>query len=596
MKIPTMQKRFIPEYVSQTAGSEMALAGQLMDTASSIAKTIQDKRDESSATVESSNFKLEALKKRDELSVKYGDDPSRFETEYNNYLSNSKKTILDNTKVSGFNKRNFADLINKNLYSMQEDGIRETRKLSVVKAESDFKRTAQNLGELSYEYGKIGDFENFLTVNGAELGKLAVVGKDVLPPSQLNDVLKATSRDGALNYLNARLTADLGGTMEELRSGKYNDIIPREERDKLIELGGQQIVALERWNKTKEAIAGDKVYRDALNRVYEGKTAMAEVYNFIEANPQLSQHEKEFFVRVANNTQEELSRTKSEKITTELKALAQNDLNELYNMVASSDSSTIEENLKTYGKFLNEYLTNNLITKEEYRDYSQKITPFENDVLQNNYADQYDRKRALSFDYGGAKKVNQLANDLFYNAPNPADGIMQGMGKNGRIAYSIMDYLTPNYNPKLDSGKKIDEFIKNRTNKVNNIAEDDKKDDLYYKTNKFAIDFTNYVYRHMTVGMDELIKKEAEEKRVDPEQYKQSLNSYDLERRQDLVLEALGKRFILENTNLTEKHIDEAGYKNILKQQDQRQKQKAKRDTLMSKANKKIFSTNNLTE
>jgi hypothetical protein len=236
------------------------------------------------------------------------------------------------------------------------------------------------------------------------------------------------------------------------------------------------------------------------------------------------------------------------------------------------------------------------LTREQYQEYSQKITPFENDVLQNNYADQYDRKRALSFDYTGAKKVKQLADDIFYNDPAAVGGIAQNIAKTGRIAYSIMNYLTPNYNSKFNSEEKINEFIKARVNKVNNVSEDDQKDDLYYKTNKFAIGFTNYVYKNMTVGMDELIKKEAEDRKVNFEEYKQSLNSNDLERRQNLVLETLSKRYILENTTITEKRIDEVGYKNLLKQQAYLQRQNADRELLTSKANKKIFSVNNLRE
>jgi hypothetical protein len=132
MKIPTLQKRFIPEYVSQTAGAEMTAVSEFMNTASQISKKAQDIRDESSAVDELSQWKLNSLRKKNELAAQYGDDPDRFRTEYNTYLRDSKKTLQENTRVSGFNRSDFYDMLNKNVFAMEEEGERDTRRLMVI--------------------------------------------------------------------------------------------------------------------------------------------------------------------------------------------------------------------------------------------------------------------------------------------------------------------------------------------------------------------------------------------------------------------------------------------------------------------------------
>jgi hypothetical protein len=234
MKLPTLQKRFIPEYASQTAGAEMAAAAELMNAASKISKKAQDIRDESAAVDELSQWKLDSLRKKNELAVQYGDDPYRFRSEYNVYLRDSKKSLQENTKVSGFNRAGFNDMLNRNAFAMEEDGERETRKLEIVKTESDFKRSFQNLAELSYEYGKGGDFEGFFKNNSSELSKLRLIGRDVLTPSQMEDSVQKASRDSALSYIMGKAATDMNNAIRELENGFYNNFLPQIDIDDLL--------------------------------------------------------------------------------------------------------------------------------------------------------------------------------------------------------------------------------------------------------------------------------------------------------------------------------------------------------------------------
>jgi hypothetical protein len=535
-----------------------------------------------------------------DLKVKYSGDPTnpKFLSEAQHIYNENMQGAINN--AGSFVKQKVKDQYNRgksqNDYELASWQLVQGREVNIQKLKDLLK--LQN--NSSYEAGKKLDQNFFKTLHKDDDNfKSQLI--NIYGEYGIEEKMKALTNDKITMYASGLL--ETNPSIAKQFIAKNREAIGGETSDKLTELAGQRIVSFERWNTTKNAIAGDKIYRDGLNSLYDGNMSIADAYNFVESNPQLSQHEKEFFIKTANQTWESKTNGSNgtgegngtgERLTAEHKALALNDLNELYNIVSASDSEAVKQNLNAYSQLLNGYLSKGLITKEEYKNYSEKIIPFENEVLQSNYSNQYDRKRSLNFDYSGTRKVNELANDVFYNLPNPNDGVMQGNRKTRQLQYSLFNYLTPTYNPKFSSKEKLDNFIRERVDKVNNPTETEQSDDIYYKTNKFAIGFTNYVYREMTNGMDELIKKEATERKLDFETYKQSLNTYDLERRQNLVLEALSKRFIIQNTNLTERQVDEAGYKNILNQQNNLQKSKYSKDMLFYKANTKIFDNNNL--
>jgi hypothetical protein len=234
MKLPTLQKQFIPEYVSQTAGAEMKLAGQLMDTAGQIAKKIQDTRDTAEAQEEVSTMKLNALRKQNELAVQYGDNPDKFREEFDSYLENTKADYVANTKVSPFNKKGFSQIVSNNISNLKLEGFRTERNLDLSNTERNLKATLNNNAELSYEYGRNINYEDFVKNNEVETAKLEVSARDVLTPNQIRETIDGAKRNNYIKYIEGNAVSDLNGTLEQLKGGFYRDALPQETVDDLI--------------------------------------------------------------------------------------------------------------------------------------------------------------------------------------------------------------------------------------------------------------------------------------------------------------------------------------------------------------------------
>jgi hypothetical protein len=296
---------------------------------------------------------------------------------------------------------------------------------------------------------------------------------------------------------------------------KNKEAIGAETADKLLDAAGQRIVNLERWNDTKEAIAGDMIFKDVYNRILDGKENVADLYNDIERNDKLSHREKEFLTSQLYKSEQSKKEAKA-KITQTDKIRAADDLNNAYLTLLNSDETAVKKNLKDYSSLLRNNALSGTITEAEYRDYDLKAKAVENTIMETNYGKDYDKQRLLWTDYKAVNKVN--------------------------------GYLKEKLNPILGDVK------------------DDKKFQNYVKTNKFAIGYKNTLYKDLNFVMDELIGEEAERKKVDFEQYKQNLSAGKIEEYQDKSLNIIGRKYILQNSSATEEDINKLGVNTLIPQ------------------------------
>lgn len=230
-KIPQLQRMYIKPAVDYAAGSTENVIAQALATTSQIAlkfNNIQDATESQKAIADAKNsfYKFE-----EEAKIKYADDPDTFETEINNYKNTLLNATVNNTKVSRFNKSKFESTLNNSFSNVDKQIFDNKRKLQVQKFNSDINSALANNNNASYINGKNNNFETFTNDLATQLNNVAIIGREIMSPNELNVKLGEVRRQGTQNYLDGLRRIDPMASLYKLENGSFNNLLTAEEVD-----------------------------------------------------------------------------------------------------------------------------------------------------------------------------------------------------------------------------------------------------------------------------------------------------------------------------------------------------------------------------
>lgn len=531
------KKRDIPVYREQNAGLENKAQAQMFQNINNTAQDIIGTGVKVIAMLQDldANNKLVEKQALDEanlreLQIKYQNDPT------NENFKKEAKTLYDNTtneamKNIGFMvksnyeiqyKENFKN-IEKNLDRWQF--IQQLKNAQVKLQEQN--HIANNNG---YNIGRNGDWNNAESFFNNYAPNLEKNYKLIYGEFGFEDYKKALRNDYYTNVISGLIETNPTLAQEKLEELRKNNIIDGVVVDKLKSIAGDRIIEIDKWNTSKDLIAGDVAFKNILLKIRSSDGAsIQDVNNFIEMSPKLPQNQKEFLLKELYGTSKNKvngnEKTSKKAVDNFSKQQAFNELEDMYIGVISSvdnsiDSKTIAKSINLFNQKLNEYSINDLISNNEYKDFNEKIKVFENGILESRYERDFNKKRFLFSDYKAPERLNETINNM----------------------------LKP-------------------IAKSNNIDEDNFEG--FLKTDKTAINLKHYMYKNVGAVQNKLIKERIEEfNKTSTKPYdinnikdfvKNELTKRELENIQDVAVQEVKRNYLLKYSIISEEEINKNG-------------------------------------
>ncbi len=531
------KKRDIPVYREQNAGLENKAQAQMFQNINNTAQDIIGTGVKVIAMLQDldANNKLVEKQALDEanlreLQIKYQNDPT------NENFKKEVKTLYDNTtneamKNIGFMvksnyeiqyKENFKN-IEKNLDRWQF--IQQLKNAQVKLQEQN--HIANNNG---YNIGRNGDWNNAESFFNNYAPNLEKNYKLIYGEFGFEDYKKALRNDYYTNVISGLIETNPTLAQEKLEELRKNNIIDGVVVDKLKSIAGDRIIEIDKWNTSKDLIAGDVAFKNILLKIRSlDGASIQDVNNFIEMSPKLPQNQKEFLLKELYGTSKNKvngnEKTSKKAVDNFSKQQAFNELEDMYIGVISSvdnsiDSKEITKSINLFNQKLNEYSINDLISNNEYKDFNEKIKVFENGILESRYERDFNKKRFLFSDYKAPERLNETINNM----------------------------LKP-------------------IAKSNNIDEDNFED--FLKTDKTAINLKHYMYKNVGVIQNELIKERIKEfNKISTKPYdinnikdfvKKELTKRELENIQDVAIQEVKRNYLLKYSIISEEEIKKNG-------------------------------------
>ena len=531
------KKRDIPVYREQNAGLENKAQAQMFQNINNTAQDIIGTGVKVIAMLQDldANNKLVEKQALDEanlreLQIKYQNDPT------NENFKKEAKTLYDNTtneamKNIGFMvKSNYEIQYKENFKNIEKNLDRWQFTQQLKNAQVKLQEQNHIANNNGYNIGRNGDWNNAESFFNNYAPNLEKNYKLIYGEFGFEDYKKALRNDYYTNVISGLIETNPTLAQEKLEELRKNNIIDGTVVDKLKSIAGDRIIEIDKWNTSKDLIAGDVAFKNILLKIRSlDGASIQDVNNFIEMSPKLPQNQKEFLLKELYGTSKNRvngnEKTNKKAVDNFSKQQAYNELEDMYIGVISSvdnsiDSEAIAKSINLFNQKLNEYSINDLISNNEYKDFNEKIKVFENGILESRYERDFNKKRFLFSDYKAPERLNETINNM----------------------------LKP-------------------IAKSNNIDEDNFED--FLKTDKTAINLKHYMYKNVGAVQNELIKERIEEfNKTSTKPYdinnikdfvKNELTKRELENIQDVAVQEVKRNYLLKYSIISEEEIKKNG-------------------------------------